>query len=121
LYRRNHTPDDLIYDLWQVQNDLITGIESDETNRSSESFQTRIYPNPASNVITVDFVVETDSEVEFSLINRLGQTIAAKKKQFNAGWQREMIDIPKRIADGLYHLLIRYGSESRLVLFAIQR
>lgn len=64
-----------------------------------------LYPNPASNFVTVEYNLKNSSNVELRIYNALGQVVSTlKDKQEAAGNHTETFDL--NLTDGMYFLNI---------------
>lgn len=67
----------------------------------SNDFEFKVYPNPASNVLNVEFDLMSENEVNISIINSVGQTVSTKELGKVAGVQSEEINV-SHLDAGIY-------------------
>lgn len=66
-----------------------------------------LYPNPASNLVELSFVVEQAQNIQIDIYNVLGEEVISKiSKKYTTGKVRERIDV-KEIAVGVYFVKIQ--------------
>ncbi|TVQ07408.1 MAG: T9SS C-terminal target domain-containing protein [Bacteroidetes bacterium] len=70
-----------------------------------------VYPNPASNVVNVEFVAVQNNTYTISLINHMGQTIKVLPVEESAGKISLELDL-EGVNNGMYFIRIDNGSES---------
>lgn len=84
----------------------ITGIDVPE---ESAFLTTKIYPNPFSNQLNMEFNLSRDTYVEIDLVNILGQSITAQKQiSLPAGWQKLTIQT-NELPPGIWFCKIKTG------------
>ncbi len=72
-----------------------------------------IYPNPAKNIVNIEFSLKTDSKVSAKLIDMYGKTIAVlfSNKNFNAGTHKETFDINGfNLTPGIYYVSTNFNN-----------
>jgi len=88
-----------------ISTQLRTGI-SDVVNR--ESFQ--VYPNPATDRVNINIVVETSAPVKISLVNSSGQEVYRYDDQLSPGQVTHSINT-QNMNSGFYFAMIENGTE----------
>jgi hypothetical protein len=68
-----------------------------------------IYPNPALDEVNVQMEVTESANIEFTLIDLVGQTLVAKDIYVRNGMNHETIDL-SNLSNGIYLLKLRNGS-----------
>ena len=63
----------------------------------------KVFPNPTSATTFVEFELKENTQMDFALINAIGQKVWNQTKQLNAGLQQEEINV-SQLAAGLYFL-----------------
>ena len=65
-----------------------------------------IFPNPARDIITIEFVLNRPSDVNIEIINALGQTVNVIEKKKLQSAKHEIKFSPKELglSDGVYHI-----------------
>jgi hypothetical protein len=72
-----------------------------------------IYPNPAKNIVNIEFSLKTDSKVSAKLIDMYGKTIAVlfSNKNFNAGTHKKTFDINGfNLTPGIYYVSTNFNN-----------
>jgi len=70
-----------------------------------------VYPNPANNVINVDFAMETQSQVQVYLVDLTGREIARLlNTNLSGGIHHELLKLPEGLNSGVYILDIQHGA-----------
>jgi len=87
-----------------------TGIDDSKT----QIINLMIYPNPATDNLTVSYSIDFDAEVNISVVNQLGQKVLNELKQYQqSGTITESIDI-SNIPAGIYYVQVSNGNKSIL-------
>lgn len=73
------------------------------TDNLIEANTLKVYPNPTSTTTFVEFELLENAQMNFALINAIGQKVWNQTKQLNAGAQQEEINV-SNLATGLYFL-----------------
>lgn len=81
-----------------------------EGSGSSKGFL-QIFPNPAKNYVTVDFVVYEDGELRLRLIDEQGRVVYGSQALVN---KSDMLLVPLDVARGVY-LIELYNEKETLV------
>jgi len=68
-----------------------------------------IYPNPANTEVNVQMNVTESANIEFTLIDLVGQTLIAKNLNFTAGMNDEKINL-SNLSNGIYLLKMKKGN-----------
>ncbi len=95
----------------------MTGVKS--TNAASTK-QLKLFPNPTSGNVQLNFILEKASEVQITLYSLSGQQFLGKKISASAGVQNLTLDLKAAGIDlGVYFLELRSSKErfiNRLIL-----
>lgn len=86
-----------------VVNAAGTGIQ----DNSAISQQWSIFPNPASNYLTIDLNNVASNQTQVNIINALGQTVVSIENKIHKQLQVDMNDLPK----GIYFVQLINGAE----------
>ncbi|MBE9481900.1 MAG: T9SS type A sorting domain-containing protein [Bacteroidetes bacterium] len=80
----------------------------DDCTRINElsSEQIRIYPNPAKNYITIEFVLNKESSYQLSLLNQIGNVVYQLKETRSFGKQITRVNI-SNLPEGFYTIQFR--------------
>lgn len=100
--QRQHAfgPSDILYDPFDISNPCWVGIEND-----LNKLNLNIFPNPASNKITVDFSVNWETLGKLRIINLLGETLYTTPLTINS--TNKTLELNTSTYEkGLYILLI---------------
>ena len=82
---------------------VVNDVTPDPTNINEELVRLlSIYPNPASNTVTVDFSNLGDREIDIRLIDYSGKSVMDKSRTIQSG-KLEILDV-SRLENGLYFL-----------------
>lgn len=82
-----------------------------ETTSSPESFS--LYPNPATNELTIEIDGIETKNATIRIISMLGQTVFEKTEQANNGVLKDLLDV-SQLSEGIYFVEVIAG-EKRLV------
>jgi hypothetical protein len=66
----------------------------------------KLYPNPAKEVLTVEFETENGEEANIIITDNLGKTIRSQNNTYTEGIQKEIIDVAN-LTNGYYFITIR--------------
>lgn len=81
----------------------------------------QVYPNPATDKISVIFNLKKDNMVTVKLIDVLGNEVATLlNDRLSSGEYNQSLAIPSRISKGLYFVKVSIGSESSMKRISIQ-
>lgn len=69
-----------------------------------------LFPNPASEVLNVNFAVDFDSEVQFTITDLSGRVLSNQVRSAVGGKQTQSIDV-SQLGGGYYFLTLQTGSE----------
>jgi len=94
--------------------------EADAANGTSKDNlqQLNLWPNPANESVNLSFESSVEKEVEFSLINFLGQVILRDKISAYKGFNAHKIDVTK-IIEGSYLLQLKTKEEMHTKVIVI--
>ena len=93
--------------MFDAQFNFPVGIE--EKGNSQELFISRIYPNPASTSVEIEFCLKEKEYVTTSVINTLGQCVDVSVNQlYPKGLNKMKLDISNYLP-GIYLLKVRAG------------
>ena len=70
-----------------------------------------IYPNPAQNVVSINFELQTLEDVNINIINSLGQQVHTSTFNNHIGTLYQEVDLSS-FPEGLYFVKIITGGES---------
>ena len=71
----------------------------------------QVYPNPNSGEFNVSFSNAADQEVNYTVLNLLGQTVYLEKNQELSGSVNHTIRLSKDLSAGMYYITIQTGNE----------
>jgi PKD repeat protein len=93
-------------------------IAEEHSNKWLESF--RLSPNPNVGNFTVEMAGKAQDEVEFLLLDALGQLVKRDKSHFDGGYLKQVFDY-RDLPAGVYTLSIRSGEQTVSEKVVIQR
>lgn len=71
-----------------------------------------IYPNPASETISVDFILQEDNTGSIGIYNTIGQSVLTEKLyKMNSGMNKYSLDVAS-LPQGLYFVAIKIGNNT---------
>ena len=70
-----------------------------------------LYPNPASDKLSLSFETGSDEIATLTIVNQLGQTVMTKKVSVTDGVYNDNLDISS-FAKGIYSVRVQTDSES---------
>lgn len=77
-----------------------------------EELHLQVFPNPASDMLYLNYTSETNTALQLQLLNALGQTVLERQtEQFSQGENAMEISL-NGIPDGLYFLVLRKAEDS---------
>jgi hypothetical protein len=79
-----------------------------------------VYPNPARDVLNIDYTSETEGNVKLSLININGQVILERDFSATEGQNHSMLSL-EGISNGLYIIKMTRNGENVINKFMINR
>lgn len=80
----------------------------------------KVYPNPAKDMLNIDFYLQEGSDVDIAIVNMLGQkVISVAKGELQAGYNKKQISI-KQVPSGMYLVRIQTGQGLEQVKFVKQ-
>ena len=90
---------------------LITAISGDVAPERA-SLALRVFPNPSATVATLDYALPTDAAVAITIVNALGETIAApvSASRQSAGAHRSSVDL-RALPAGAYWCTLQTGNQ----------
>lgn len=100
---------------WIMSASVLAGVDE----ASSIVSDVVLYPNPASDQVSIQFVLSETHAVRLSVIDLLGQTVATKELLFAAGAFTESIKVGG-YASGLYLLRLETENSLRTQHFVVQ-
>lgn len=99
-----------------IYGDLLSGIDNPDNNPLKVS----VFPNPASDMISINYILPTTSDLKVELINILGEkSLLMSQKNKPAGNYLDEIEFPEKYAAGIYLVAIsagNYQSVQRIVI-----
>lgn len=93
--------------------ETITAIHSGINNTISEAYVSALYPNPANKEVYLSMEFLSTQDVELSIIDALGRTVAQEQHGAQFGEQIYQMDL-SGLDRGLYFVQIRLGDGSRM-------
>lgn len=54
-----------------------------------------VYPNPVFSSLTIDYTLDSDSKIDITIYNMLGESVYSNSILRNAGYYKEMVEISK--------------------------
>jgi alpha-tubulin suppressor-like RCC1 family protein len=72
---------------------------------STANMETRVYPNPTHNSVSLDFTTQNAEKITLTVSNILGQIINQRTVTSTSGLQTETIDLSNQ-ANGLYFVIV---------------
>lgn len=92
------------FDLYIAKFDGV--VNTEELPSTFSKFQ--IFPNPVSDLLEIQFNLEENTEIQFELVNNLGQNISINNRtsSYPSGEHRLNFDI-SHLTNGIYHLIIK--------------
>jgi hypothetical protein len=89
-------------------------------NKKTDNIRLNVFPNPASNMISLSYVLQQPTDVQVELFNILGEkTLLLNRQNKTAGNYLEEIELGNSFASGVYLLTFHAGNETitkRLVI-----
>ncbi len=88
--------------VWVTNIDFVVG-----TAETKEPVKSKIYPNPAKNIVNMEFSLKTNSTASAKLVDMLGKTVAVlfSDKTYGAGTHKESFDISRfDLSPGIYYI-----------------
>lgn len=81
-------------------------VDTEDLPSTFSKFQ--IFPNPVIDLLEIKFGLEKNTELQFELINTLGQSISIGKvnSSYASGEHRFNFDI-SNLSNGIYHLVVK--------------
>ncbi len=80
----------------------------------------RLYPNPASNVLTVEYVSATDGDVWVNVYNLNGQRVIQQQATATTGSNKQTINT-ESLSSGVYVLQLNNGGQTQHIKFTINQ
>ena|GEM_PF-5865597 len=87
-------------------------------SRSSFAGSTQVYPNPVKNMLTIEYHLTNDAQVQFQLTDINGRTIDSKNQSADRGENQIKLDVAPYEA-GFYFVHIISGSERQTHKFVV--
>ena len=83
----------------------------------------RLMPNPNNGTFTVKGTlgILTDEEITLEVTNMIGQTVYSSKVMVQNGKLNEQIQLGSKLANGMYLLNLKSGSDNRVFHFVIEQ
>ena len=83
----------------------------------------RLMPNPNTGTFTIKGTlgVLVDEEVTFEVTDMIGQTVYSRKVMVQNGKLNEQIQLGSKLANGMYLLNLRSGSDNKVFHFVIEQ
>lgn len=89
------------------------------TDESPAEESVKLYPNPASDQLTIEMELEESGEVLFILRSSDGKEILTEKRNAEAGLQRFEIKIPESVVNSTLFIEINKGTEKVIRMITI--
>jgi len=101
----------------------ITLIPTDVTNVSNNNSDIRLMPNPNKGQFSVRGTIASvlNGEVSIDVTDMLGQTVYSGTAKVKNGNINEQIELSNALANGMYMLNIRSGSEHKVFHFVLEQ
>lgn len=80
----------------------------------------KLYPNPASNVLTVEYVSETEGDVWMNIYNLNGQRVLQQQTTAVTGGNKQTINT-ESLSNGVYVLQLNNGGQTQHFKFTINQ
>ena len=75
-----------------------------------------LFPNPATDILNLDFDISDSGEAVFSVINSYGQEVLLINEKLNKGHQRIKLDV-SNLSEGIYFVTIRQKTSIKTLRF----
>lgn len=95
---------------------MVTGIETQ--NNQDENLS--IFPNPASNFVTIQLDKVEEENVQIKILDVLGQTVIENREYTNSGKFEKRLDLTD-LSDGIYLIVVRVGEKNISRKIVVQR
>jgi hypothetical protein len=93
----------------------ITTYNCSKVDDGSESFQLLVYPNPAQEIVNVQFYAEAEGEYIIRLIDNIGRTLISKTGNATNGVNTSLVNT-EGIAKGVYHVSIVINEKQQQII-----
>ncbi len=98
----------------------VNGNASGFANKTLQS-SFSVYPNPANEKLSVNFIVKKENTVTIKMIDVLGNDVAQLvNERFAIGEYRQSLNIPSKISKGLYFVKVTVGQDVAIKRISIQ-
>jgi hypothetical protein len=82
-------------------------------NKKAENIRLNVFPNPASNMISLNYVLQQPADVQVELVNILSEkTVLLNRQNKTAGNYLEEIELGNSFASGVYLLTFHAANET---------
>lgn len=98
---------------------LLTSVSDRHTERSLEN-SVQIFPNPASNQVTLRYTIPSANEVQCDIVNILGQTVLTVREMQTAGEQSLTVNT-EMLPAGSYLCRVQAGTYRHSTVLTIHR
>ncbi len=89
-----------------IQGDLLTPLSTGKNLK--EDLRLKVFPNPATDVVNLNYVLEQTSDISVEFTNILGETaFSLEQKSKPAGNYLEEVDLKHRLSPGMYTITFR--------------
>jgi hypothetical protein len=96
-----------------IKGDTLGALPNGVGKSESNSMRVNVYPNPASQEISLNYALHQTTDVTVELTNLLGETtLLAYTKNKSSGNYLDDVKLPSGIAPGVYILSLRAGNQS---------
>ncbi len=96
--------------------DLIDGVEEEAVNPMTS---TRVYPNPATDVLNIEVNASQASEMSINVYNIMGQNVMSKNVNINSGINRPSISTSE-LTSGIYFVTVKANGFENTMKFIVK-
>lgn len=116
FYNTNNAVDHVA--LQQAINNAISVVTAiNESTAHSSTF--RAYPNPAQNIVNIDFSLQKPDRIQISLFNEVGQEVKVFYSGVANEGRNQLESSTENLASGLYHLQLKHSKGVEQLKFNI--
>lgn len=103
----NHPPDENKIDYMQIPKNTLVGTPDNHVQPTFEL--SAFYPNPTSNTLSFNIILEKPSTLSFSIMNVMGQSVKEySSKKMRSGNNSTTIDV-SNLSEGIYYCSVNDG------------
>jgi Leucine-rich repeat (LRR) protein len=103
----------LDYDGYMDYSDIIS------IKREMKEDQVQLFPNPVSELLTIEIGVGVSANYEITIVNIMGQVVSYDNHDFKEGNQRIEMEV-NHLANGVYHLVVESKTGKQIKRFVKQ-